>query len=348
MHLLFSIILLLSVALNLSSCHTKTTIQPTAIQNTIKGDTVNQLGKSIMVIHQDQNNNYWFGSWDTGVYKYDGETLINYTTADGLANNRIDAIDEDTSGNLYFTSCHPYSTIVQFNGKGFTTLESTPSKDWRLQSTDLWFKHAYRNEKVYRYDGTILHELNLAQPSNFPVPFEVYSIYKDSRNNIWFGTNPVGVCRYDGQSFEWITEEDVTEFRNEGANGVRSITEDKHGDFWFNTENTYSIYDSSTLNSKNFYTRKESIGSLDGQPDGPLDEYLSIVRDDNDHLWFVTYLDGVWRYDGTAIKHYTVKEQSEQIPIFSIYKDNIGQLWLGTHEHGAYRFNGQEFERFIP
>ncbi len=43
------------------------------------------------------------------------------------------------------------------------------------------------------------------------------------KGNIWFGTNPVGVCRYDGKSFEWITEEDVTEFRNEGANGVRSI-----------------------------------------------------------------------------------------------------------------------------
>jgi ligand-binding sensor domain-containing protein len=79
---------------------------------------------------------------------------------------------------------------------------------------------------------------------NLPNPFDVYSIYKDRKGNIWFGTNPVGVCRYDGKSFEWITEEDVTEFRNEGANGVRSITEDKNGDFWFNTENRYSVYDS--------------------------------------------------------------------------------------------------------
>jgi hypothetical protein len=62
------------------------------------------------------------------------------------------------------------------------------------------------------------------------------------------------VCRYDWKLFEWITEEDVTEFRNEGANGVRSITEDKNGDFWFNTEYRYSFYDNATLNSNKLYT----------------------------------------------------------------------------------------------
>ncbi|MFV0389777.1 MAG: two-component regulator propeller domain-containing protein [Pyrinomonadaceae bacterium] len=102
----------------------------------------------------------------------------------------------------------------------------------------------------------------MPEPPNLPNPFGVYSIYKDIKGNIWFGTNPVGVCRYDGKSFDWITEEDVTEFRNEGANGVRSITEDKNGDFWFNTENRYSIYDSLTLKSNMFYTRHESIGVL--------------------------------------------------------------------------------------
>jgi ligand-binding sensor domain-containing protein len=79
-----------------------------------------------------------------------------------------------------------------------------------------------------------------------------------------------------------------TEFHNEGANGVRSISEDKNGDFWFNTEYRYSVYDSTTLKSDKFYTRKESIGGLDGQHDGALNEYLSTVRDNDNNLWFVT------------------------------------------------------------
>jgi hypothetical protein len=33
-----------------------------------KGDTVQKLSKNIMVIYQDSKNNYWFGSWEDGLY----------------------------------------------------------------------------------------------------------------------------------------------------------------------------------------------------------------------------------------------------------------------------------------
>lgn len=331
----------------LTSCNGQTTMKQVNTSNVLTGKSVNELGKSIMVIYQDRNNIYWFGSWETGIYKYDGETLINYNIEHGLANNRIDEIKEDQSGNLYFVSCHPTSTITKFDGNTFNILNAAPSNDWQLKSSDLWFKHAYRNEKVYRYDGTTLHELQLSKPSNLTNPFEIYSIYKDQKNNIWFGTNPSGVCRYDGKTFKWITEEDVTEFRNEGANGVRSIAEDKNGDFWFNTEFRYSIYDNKNPTSENFYTRQVSIGGLDGKKESHLDEYLSIVKDSQNNLWFVTYLDGVWKYDGVKIRHYPIQENSEQIAIFSIYKDNNEDLWLGTHENGAYKFNGNTFEKIF-
>ena len=93
-------------------------------------------------------NIYWFGSWETGVYRYDGKTLINFTTRHGLSNNRVDEIKEDKSGNIYFTGCHPNSTISKFDGNTFTTLSAISSNDWKLKSTDMWFKHSYRNEKA--------------------------------------------------------------------------------------------------------------------------------------------------------------------------------------------------------
>lgn len=343
-----NIIALFNLLILLTSCNGQTTKQKEKIDKILKGDSVAELGKSVMVVYQDKKNNFWFGSWETGVYKYDGKELENYTTEHGLVNNRIDEIKEDNSGNIYFVSANATSVISKFNGNTFTTLSAIPSENWKLEPTDLWFKYSYGNTgKVYRYDGINLYELKLPNPPNLSNPFDVYSIYKDQKENIWFGTNPIGVCRYDGKSFEWITEEDVTEFRNEGANGVRSILEDKNGDFWFNTEYRYSIYDSTTLNSDKLYTRHKSIGGLDGKKDSNLDEYLSSVIDDNNNLWFVTYLDGVWKYDGTRITHYPIQEKSKQISLFSIYKDNNGELWLGTHENGTYKFNGTTFEKFI-
>jgi ligand-binding sensor domain-containing protein len=344
-----NILLFLSTITLLTSCNGQTFNQHKKTDQSIKGDIVKDLGNSIMVIYQDKKNTYWFGSWETGLYRYDGNDLVNYTTKHGLLNNRIDEIKEDKFGNIYLGSANATSSISKFNGINFTTLTAVQSENWKLESSDMWFKFSYGNTgKVYRYDGITLYELQLPKPPNLSNPFDIYSIYKDIKGNIWFGTNPVGVCRYDGKSFDWITEEDVTEFRKEGANGVRSITEDKNGNFWFNTENLYSVYDSITLKSNNFYTRHESIGSLDGKNTSGLKEYLSTVRDNKNNLWFVTYRDGVWKYDGSKIAHYTVQANSKDITLFSIYKDNNGDLWLGTHENGAYKFNEKTFEKFKP
>lgn len=347
-----NILLFLSIITLLTSCNGQTSnLKDNTEQfneQLAKGDTVKELGSSIMVVYQDMKNVYWFGSWETGVYRYDGKTMINYTTKHGLAQNRVDEIKEDTSGNIYFNGCYPNPTISKFDGHTFTTLSAIPSNDWKLQSNDLWFRHSYQTEKVYRYDGIALYELPFPKPPKLSNPFEIYSIYKDRKGSVWFGTNPLGVCRYNGKSFEWITENDVTEFGNGGANGVRSITEDVNGDFWFNTEYRYSVYDSVTLNSTKFYRRQESIGSLDGKKDGSLNEYLSIVKDNNNNLWIATYRNGVWKYDGTKVTHYPVQQNAKDITIFSIYKDNNGNLWLGTHESGAYKFNGTTFEKFTP
>jgi ligand-binding sensor domain-containing protein len=123
----------------------------------VKGDPVKEPGSNIMVIYQDKTNTYWFGSWETGVYKYDGNELVNYTTKHGLLNNRIDEIKEDKFGNIYFASANAKSSISRFNGKTFTTLTAVPSENWKLESTDLWFKYSYGNTgRVYRYDGFTL------------------------------------------------------------------------------------------------------------------------------------------------------------------------------------------------
>ena len=131
----------------MTSCIGQTTQQQINTDSLIKGDTVSELGKSIMVVYQDNKNVYWFGSWESGVYKYDGKELINYTTKQGLPNNRIDEIKEDNFGNLYFSSCHPSSTIVKFDGITFTTLSPVFNNDWQLKPNDIWFRHSFRMRK---------------------------------------------------------------------------------------------------------------------------------------------------------------------------------------------------------
>jgi len=74
------ILIFFNTIILLTSCNGQTAKQQIKIDNIVKGDTVKELGSSIMVVYQDSKNTYWFGSWETGVYKYDGKELINYTT----------------------------------------------------------------------------------------------------------------------------------------------------------------------------------------------------------------------------------------------------------------------------
>lgn len=81
-----------------------------------KGDTVDNLGNHLWYVFQDKKSNYWFGSNGEGVYRYDGKTLVRFTTKDGLCNDSIRQIKEDGFGNVYFSTM---GGINKFDGKQF-------------------------------------------------------------------------------------------------------------------------------------------------------------------------------------------------------------------------------------
>jgi ligand-binding sensor domain-containing protein len=359
--LALNLFLFFSLLATFISCGAKNTSQVAL------GDTVSQLDKAILVIFQDKSNNYWFGSDGQGVYRYDGKAILHFTTKDGLCNNRIREIQEDKSGNMYFNT---FDGISQFDGKRFTKLSLTttifPTNEWKLQPNDLWFKGASGEGGVYRFDGKILHFLKFpkhyledefySKYPNIPYsPYDAYTIYKDRKGHIWFGTSNFGLCRFDGKALKWIYEKELTETPSGGSFGIRSILEDTKGKFWFcNTRYRYVIDSNSAPDNyhdpKNLiqYRREKGIDGIKTPNGENLIYYMSIVEDRQQDLWMVTYDTGVWQYNGQTITHYPVKDGSKDIALFSIYKDSQGNLWLGTHLTGVYKFNGKTFEKFRP
>ena len=65
---------------------------------------------------KDDKNNYWFGS-STGLYKYDGSNWSVFDISNsGIANNLINSISIDYSGNLWIASAYGYLSIFNENG----------------------------------------------------------------------------------------------------------------------------------------------------------------------------------------------------------------------------------------
>ncbi len=72
----------------------------------------------IFSLNEDNDGNLWIGTVDAGAWKFDGKTLTNYTTKDGLPSNRICNIYKDNTGPLWFSTVA--DGICTYNGGTFT------------------------------------------------------------------------------------------------------------------------------------------------------------------------------------------------------------------------------------
>ncbi|MFV8337866.1 ligand-binding sensor domain-containing protein [Flavobacterium sp. LB3P21] len=351
-------ILLISFFSTFTSCNGQINSKTQEEKTTAIGVTVSQIDKTIWVIYQDKKSNFWFGSKDNGVFYYNGQLLKHITIQDGLVSNEIRSFQEDSAGNIFIET---ERGVSKFDGQSLKTLQianpESPSTDWRLEPNDLWFRIGFNKNGPYRFDGEYLHylkfpkspqedEFNSKNKNASLRPFGLYSIYKDRKGFMWFGTSSLGLCRYDGKTLSWHYEEQLQTTPEGGDFGTRAIFEDKDGKFWINnTRFRYNVKPNSSINLG--YSKENGIGYLNENNEMEFPFFHSITEDNEGNLWMVTYDNGVWKYNGKELIHYLIKDGITDVLLFTIYKDNKGVLWLGSHNAGVYKFNGNSFEKFF-
>src|SRR5262245_62877695 len=90
--------------------------------------------KDLGHVFQANDGHHWFASRTEGAFRYDGKTITRFTKKDGLAGNDVGGIQEDKSGNLYFSTD---KGISKFDGRSFTTLEPKAAGEWKKEPDDL-------------------------------------------------------------------------------------------------------------------------------------------------------------------------------------------------------------------
>ena len=358
----------------------------------------------VLSITQDSKGNLWFGTNGGGMSRYDGnrvedmeaaekrgeiipqgtqqdlkrkngklvKSFTNFTTQQGLANNIVLSITQDSKGCLWFGTNG--GGVSRYDGKSFTNFTTAQglanNSVWSITQDskgDLWF--GTLGGGVSRYDGRSFTNFTTAQGLENN---KVRSITQDSKGDLWFGTEGGGVSRYDGKSFtNFTTQQGLAE------NIVLSITKDSRGDLWFGTSGGgVSRYDGQSFT--NFTTAQglannivwsifqDSKGDLwFGTNGGGVSRYdgqsftnfttaqglannsvVSITQDSKGYLWFGTYGGGVSRYDGQSFTNFTTAQGLANNDVFSITQDSKGNLWFGTYGGGVSRYDGESFANF--
>lgn len=308
--------------------------------------------EQIWSVFQDSKRNYWFGSDNSGVYCYDGKSAKRFTTNDGLMANDIRDIQEDDKGNILIET--PKGISI-FNGHSFESIDiiQSPSNKWILEPNDLWFNFNGNSEHAYRYDGRNLYELRLPEQDigrtlgiyktnpSFS-PYSIYGINMDKKGNLWIGTLVAGAFRFDGSSFLWVGEEELSTLKDGRVPGVRSMLEDKNGYMWLsNFKSKYKI----NSNSEG-YEKIKTADHIQKSTGDKLPYFNSGLIASNGDLWMTTYHGGVWIYDGESLENYEVHNGRETVLLITIYQDRDGIIWLGTRNDGVYKQDDRGFAKF--
>ncbi len=329
----------------------------TILQDLPKKDVMSKLKytSGIRSILHDTEGNYWFGSHNEGVCMFDGKNYTYFTTENGLSNNQVRRIQEDSKGIIWFGTANG---ICNYNGKEillikpqntFIGIDIQKKENWKLKEDDLWF-NAGNELGVYRYDGTLLTYLAFPIDENEDTTKDYLftGFSKGINHNIWISTYDAAFG-YNGKSFEVIDQESLGNLEKSGRLHIRSILEDSKGRLWIGNngigvllkENGQLINFSEAQNLVHVASGKNG----DHSPPGTMEHVFEITEDSNGNIWFGDRDTGVWKYDGYKMTNFTVDPALTSQHLWDIYEDRNGALLFAMGNGGVYMFNGNSFEQ---
>jgi ligand-binding sensor domain-containing protein len=216
---------------------------------------------------------------------------VNVTTVDGLVDNVVVSMMEDSDNNIWFGS----NGATKYDGAAFTSFtkeDGFTNSDVNSisQASDgrIWFG---TRGALFHYDGetfvdfTKKHGLNIR--SYIPTLI-------DRRGHLWFGGDN-GLYHYDGEQLQQVFEPDCF-----------SLFEDSHGNIWFSggaIQGQDGKPDTSVLNRFDPANGLEKIVAAKKQIKVESGLVFRLTEDEDGDIWFGS-LRGIGRINGDAVQYY--------------------------------------------
>lgn len=293
-------------------------------------------GDNVHCSIQDQSGNLWFGTTYDGLYKYNGQSFIQFTEIDGLSSNMVHHLMEDKEGKIWIATSEG---VCVYDGYTFSKIqiplqENKPANTYNNRR-DVFSIMQAKNGKlwlatidgVFIYDGKsfIPFKVNEGVGGFLSSNNNVEYILEDNDGNIWFGGRVnEGVFRYDGHT--------ITNLKPNGDNWAWPVLQDRKGNIWFSNWSGAYRFDGSSFTS---FTKNEGLSG---------NVITRMIEDSKGHLWFGG--DGLCSYDGTSFTCFTTKDGLLNTAIWSILEDKTGNIWIGTRNTDLSLYDGNTFTSF--
>jgi ligand-binding sensor domain-containing protein len=292
---------------------------------------------------------------------------------DGLADNQVLGILEDSEGALWFGTPMGASRFDGIRWK--TERDSLPNLTVLSLIQDragaYWF--GTQNGGLARFDGS--QWTTFSSPGDLPSN-QVEAILEDHAGDVWVGT-PAGLMRYQRAAGAWVPwGTGPGELVHPHA---WRIVEDRDFNLWIATPEGVSRLDPARTGWQSFTATpgalaRDSVLSLavdstgavwfgtdqgafryaDGAwmrfryADGLGDDIVTaILTDRSGRVWFGGYSLGLSRFDGRVWRQYRQSPDGVLGHILTLHQDRSGNLWVATTNWGLYRYDGAAWRNYF-
>ena len=275
---------------------------------------------TIMAITQDSEAYLWIGTFGGGIDRYDirTQTFTNFSKLSNHQNSFTDveilSLFVDRSGILWAGS---------HLGEGVTKIQKYYSKFESINS---------RSAGRLKLNDDV-----------------VWSLFKDSKDNLWVGTyrGGVNVLNFDANQTK-VYRRTPDQSNGISDNHIRSITEDKLGNIWIGTySGGLNRIDRAGQKVETFYNEPGNSNSLSAN------QVLDIYVESEKEIWVATF--------GGGLNKLTFAENTSGVPEFKSYKndpsdrhslsddrvycilkDSKENFWIGTYGGGLNKFDSEK------
>ncbi|HEX3248691.1 MAG TPA: two-component regulator propeller domain-containing protein [Pyrinomonadaceae bacterium] len=254
--------------------------------------------------------------------------IRTYTTADGLARDRVYKIVSDPRGFLWFCT---YDGLSRFDGYEFVNYTVDDGLPHHLifdllitRNGEYWVA---TSNGVARFNPNATRpnpKFKAYVPNQRPKSESISALYEDESGTIWAGTGN-GLFRLRETASEVQFEYTNLGEKTEEQLIISTIVEDQAGVLWVGTES--GLYRHYSDGRAERFTTKNGL---------PHDDIRDILRDKDGTVWIATGL-GLCRLkpdihagDQIVSRLYTKKDGMLSENINALFRNSTGSLWIAT------------------
>jgi ligand-binding sensor domain-containing protein/GAF domain-containing protein len=267
------------------------------------------------------------------------------TTRNGLSQNTVISICQDSVGYLWFGTYHG---VNRYDGYGFKNYRYDANKTNSISHNAIEDMTVTRDGVVWFATGNGLCSYSHAtgsftrycsDASDTCLQFDkLRTLFEDKDGILWIGTYGGGLYRFDRKTPKFTRYTATTDTTSISNNIVLAVYQDKKSNLWVGTDSGLNLFSNERfIRITKIPTNLQSLSH---------NAVTTIFEDSAGDLWFGTWGGGMNRliggYNGQPVKFMRFEHYNENLPdniVMKITEDRLKKIWVATRGGGISIFS---------